>query len=197
MFGRQLNCMLSNIRPSKRRMLQYKNVKANIMSSEASPTFKAGDKVYIKTQLEKKWQPATVSAQKQRYSYVVTNGLGKPRRIHADHMRPRLSSVPSSPTIPSTSTPPIASTRTHTSISPISSTPAPQMSSSVNPTSSPASSLSARPSLASPTSSLPPALSPATSASSSSSPEFMTPTAPQPRRSQRQCRAPRRLIDEI
>lgn len=184
MFGRQLNCMLSNIRPNKRKSLQYKNVKANIMSSAATPTFKAGDKVYIKTQLEKKWQPATVSAQKHRYSYVVTNGLGKPRRIHADHMRPRLSLVPPSPTIPSTSSPPTAPTHTPSAAS----TFIPSISStSTHPAPSPVESTSTSP-----------ASSPST-IPSPSSPEFVTPTAtaPQLRRSQRQCGPPRRLIDEI
>lgn len=200
MFGRQLNCVLSNIRPNKRRILQYKQVKSNVMSSAAE--YQSGDKVYIKTQEEKKWQPATVATRKHKYSYVVTTSSGVPKRKHADQMRPRFSSsepetVVTDIAVASTSAALISSPRSTLSptLTPMpcsQSLPLPSISHSTTPGSAPFA-------LTSPSSSTP-LISPATSPSTSS-PAFSTPVAePQPqqlRRSQRQKHPPRRLIDEI
>ncbi|KAJ0181144.1 hypothetical protein K1T71_003229 [Dendrolimus kikuchii] len=70
MFGRQLHCLLSNIRPNKRKHQHYQQVKENVRTT--SPNYHPGENVFIKTRDEKKWQPATIVSRKHRYSYLVS-----------------------------------------------------------------------------------------------------------------------------
>ncbi|XP_037871610.1 uncharacterized protein K02A2.6-like [Bombyx mori] len=95
MFGRQLNCILSNIRPDKRRLMQYLQVKENIRTT--SPSYRPSDQVYIKTRNDKIWEPAVITSRKHKYSYIVSTPGGLEKRRHADHIRPRESSTSETP----------------------------------------------------------------------------------------------------
>ncbi|XP_061715536.1 uncharacterized protein K02A2.6-like [Cydia pomonella] len=97
MFGRQINTLLSNIRPNKRRELQYKQVKVNIETSTNKPNYAPGSPVYHRTRLEKSWQPGIIAERRHRYSYTISTPHGDVIRRHADHIRPRLESLNNPP----------------------------------------------------------------------------------------------------
>ncbi|XP_061705289.1 uncharacterized protein K02A2.6-like [Cydia pomonella] len=173
MFGRQLNCLLDNARPSAKRSLQYRQIQANVNSADQTPNYRPGDAVYVRSREQPRWEPATVSRRTHRYSYVINTPVGVERRYHADHIRPRLPDLEESP---AERTPMVPVT---------SSTPVLQANGSTVPC--PGSEAGAE-SLAE----VAPVCSPQNEAGTATA---ATPMAP--RRSRRTIKPPRRLIDEM
>lgn len=182
MFGRRLNCLLSNIRPDHRRALQYQHVKENIQFGAKTPNYMPGDDVYIRTRLEKSWRPATILTRKHRYSYVVTTPNGEEKRRHADHIRPRLSLQPGTPTFTPLMATPLTSSPS--SMSTALSRPASVESAVLGPTLEP-------PAVVTPLSVAAAAPSPSETSNALTSPAAL------PRRSLRLVKPPRRLIEEM
>ncbi|XP_028038061.1 uncharacterized protein LOC114248847 [Bombyx mandarina] len=123
MFGRQLNCIFSNIRPDKRRIIQYLQVKKYIRTTSSS--YRPSDEIYIKIRNDKIWEPTVITSRKHKYSCIVSTPGGLDKRRHADHIRPRVSSTSETPRnervhssmLPATASPDIRNIRMETTIS--------------------------------------------------------------------------------
>jgi transposase InsO family protein len=92
MFGRRLRDVLDNCKPDRRQNVQYKNIKRHI-ETPVTRTFSPGQQVFYKTSTDNQWKQGTVHRRTHYYSYVVTTPDGRQRRLHADHMRERVTSA--------------------------------------------------------------------------------------------------------
>lgn len=210
MFGRRLNCLLSNIRPNPRQKLNYQRVKETIENYNArhEPNYHLNDKVYVRTKIDKTWKPAIIKERKHKYSYIVATPNGDKLR-HADHIRPRFST--SSPTTTTSNTQDITPdnlTTLHKTAIPLTRIPnantTPDMftsflnnattpSTTTTPATTTRHSIKITPTIAT-TPSI--TVTPSTSFSDQTQ-NTETPTILQPRRSTRVKRQPRRLIEEM
>ncbi|RVE45154.1 hypothetical protein evm_010177 [Chilo suppressalis] len=93
MFGRQIHIVLDNIRPSSKRDLQYRQIKANIEADGKNKIFDVGETVYCRNRDKPGWKPASVVRQTGRYSYIVNTDDGTQHRYHADQIRSRLATL--------------------------------------------------------------------------------------------------------
>lgn len=88
MFGRQLNNILDNARPSTRKRVHYQEVKANLLGDQMALNYQPGANVLVRTKEEAKWKPAIIEKRTHKYSYIIRTPDGILKRRHAVHISP-------------------------------------------------------------------------------------------------------------
>ncbi|XP_052754801.1 uncharacterized protein K02A2.6-like [Galleria mellonella] len=88
LLGRQLRCLLDNIKPNPRRSLRYRQFQANI-EHDKEMFYNPGENVYVRSRDDKYWKPATVTRRTHRYSYLINTPVGM-KKFHADQIRKQI-----------------------------------------------------------------------------------------------------------
>ncbi|XP_059047186.1 uncharacterized protein K02A2.6-like [Achroia grisella] len=88
LLGRQLRCLLDNIKPNPRMSLRFKQFQANI-EHDKEIYFNPGETVFVRSRDNKSWKPATVARRTHRYSYLINTPIGV-KKYHADQIRKRV-----------------------------------------------------------------------------------------------------------
>lgn len=89
LLGRRLRTLFDNLKPNVRREMHFKHVKQNLQAEQSNREFQPAQPVFVKTDIEKMWEPANIVERTNRYSYRVRTKDGVERRRHADHIRER------------------------------------------------------------------------------------------------------------
>ncbi|XP_037924372.1 uncharacterized protein K02A2.6-like [Hermetia illucens] len=89
LLGRRLRTLFDNLKPNVRREMHFKHVKQNLQAEQSNREFQPAQPVFVKTDIEKMWEPANIVERTNRYSYRVRTKEGVERRRHADHILER------------------------------------------------------------------------------------------------------------